>query len=64
VRERFLGSVRRECLEQRLRAASPDGAQFARRRQLLVFDPRQDLGDFMTFEVGPDQNNAETWRWS
>ncbi len=99
----------KQALEQRLRAASGDGAQFARRRQLLVFDrflarvvakfgsavtlkgglvlelrigrarttkdvdlrlvgsandllgllqqcAGQDLGDFMTFEVGPDRS--------
>jgi hypothetical protein len=97
----------KQALEQRLKAASKDGVDFARRRQLLVFDRflarasavlgksvllkgglvlelrlerarttkdvdlrvtgspvqllanlqeagRKDLGDFMTFEVGPD----------
>lgn len=97
----------KQALEQRLKASSKDGADFARRRQLLVFDRflarvsavfgnsvllkgglvlelrlerarttkdvdlkvtgspvkllaklqqagRQDLGDFMTFEVNPD----------
>lgn len=28
----------KQALEQRLRRATPDGSQFARRRQLLVFD--------------------------
>ena len=98
----------KQALEQRLRSATNTGAEFARKRQLLVFDRflarivatlgdtatlkgglvlelrlerarttkdvdlrlmdsqggilerlqevgRQDLGDFMTFEVGPDK---------
>ncbi len=102
----------KQAIEQRLRGANVDSAQFARSRQLLVFDrflarvvavfgdavtlkgglvlelrigrarttkdidlqvvgnpdnllaqlqkcARQDLGDFMTFEVGPDQNHPE-----
>jgi len=102
----------KQALERRLRGANADGAQFARSRQLLVFDrflarivatfgdaatlkgglvlelrlgrarttkdvdlrvvgspdnllaqlqqcARQDLGDFMTFEVAPDQNHPE-----
>jgi hypothetical protein len=102
----------KQALEQRLRAASKTGAEFARKRQLLVFDrflarivavlgdavtlkgglvlelrlararttkdidlclkgspdgvlarlqeaARLDLGDFLTFEVGPDEDHPE-----
>jgi hypothetical protein len=102
----------KQALEQRLRSATNTGAEFARKRQLLVFDRflarivatlgdtatlkgglvlelrlerarttkdvdlrlmdfqggilerlqeagRQDLGDFMTFEVGPDNEHPE-----
>src|SRR5882672_3650651 len=102
----------KEALEQRLRSASKNGVDFARRRQLLVFDrflarvvavlrdtvllkgglvleirldrarttkdidlrltgsadgvlarlqeaARLDLGDFFTFEVGPDDDHPE-----
>lgn len=102
----------KQALEQRLRASARSGADFARRRQLLVFDRflarvvevlgdaailkgglvlelrlerarttkdvdlrlvgspdevltklqeagRKNLGDFMTFEVGPDGNHPE-----
>lgn len=102
----------KQALEQRLRAAAKAGAEFARRRQLLVFDRflarivavlgddatlkgglvielrierarttkdidlrligppddilaklqdagRRNLGDFMTFEVGPDDDHPE-----
>lgn len=102
----------KQALEQRLRSATNTGAEFARKRQLLVFDRflarivatlgdtatlkgglvlelrlerarttkdvdlrlmdsqggilerlqeagRQDLGDFMTFEVGPDNDQPE-----
>ncbi len=102
----------KQALEQRLRSAAKSGAQFARRRQLLVFErflarivivlgdaatlkgglvlelrlerarttkdvdlrmlgapddilarlqeaARRDLGDFMTFEVGPDEDAPE-----
>jgi hypothetical protein len=102
----------KQALEQRLRTATRSGAEFARRRQLLVFDrflarivaalgdaatlkgglvlevrlerarttkdvdlrlvgspvdllaklqdaTRRDLGDFMTFEVGPDEHHPE-----
>jgi hypothetical protein len=102
----------KQALEQRLRSATNTGAEFARRRQLLVFDRflarvvatlgdsvtlkgglvlelrleqarttkdvdlrlvgspdhilatlqeagRQGLGDFMTFEVGPDSDHPE-----
>ncbi len=102
----------KQALEQRLRAASPTGPEFARRRQLLVFDrflariaavfgdaatlkgglvlelrlerarttkdvdlritgspdgilgrlqeaARLDLGDFVTFEVGSDEEHPE-----
>jgi hypothetical protein len=102
----------KQALEQRLRSATNTGAEFARKRQLLVFDRflahivttfgdtatlkgglvlelrlerarttkdvdlrlmdsqggilerlqeagRQDLGDFMTFEVGPDNDHPE-----
>jgi hypothetical protein len=101
----------KQSLEQRLRASAKSGAEFARQRQLLVFDRflarvvavlgdavtlkgglvlelrlerarttkdvdlrllgspdhllanlqeagRRDLGDFMTFEVGPDEEHA------
>ena len=57
-------------LELRLQASAPSGAKFAHRRRLLVFDRspddllaklqragRRDLGDFMTFEIGPDDNH-------
>jgi len=102
----------KQVLEQRLRASAKSGAEFARKRQLLVFDRllarivavlgdaatlkgglvlelrlerarttkdvdlrmvgspedvlaklqeagRKDLGDFMTFEVGPDEDHPE-----
>ncbi len=102
----------KQALEQRLRASAKTGAEFARRRQLLVFDrflarvvavfgdaatlkgglvlelrierarttkdvdlrmtgppdgilaklqeaARRNLGDFMTFEVGPDDDHPE-----
>ena len=102
----------KQALEQRLRASAKSGAEFARKRQLLVFDRllarivavlgdaatlkgglvlelrlerarttkdvdlrmvgspedvlaklqeagRKDLGDFMTFEVGPDEDHPE-----
>jgi len=102
----------KQALEQRLRSAAKTGAEFARKRQLLVFDRflarivavlgdaatlkgglvlelrlerarttkdvdlrmagspddilarlqevgRRDLGDFMTFEVGPDDDHPE-----
>jgi hypothetical protein len=102
----------KESLEQRLRASAKSGADFARRRQLLVFDRflarvvavlgdratlkgglvlelrierarttkdvdlrlvgppddtlarlqeagRHDLGDFLTFEVGPDEDHPQ-----
>lgn len=102
----------KQALEQRLRTAAKSGAEFARRRQLLVFDRflarvvavlgdaatlkgglvlelrierarttkdvdlrmvrspddilarlqeagRRDLGDFVTFEVGPDEDHPE-----
>jgi hypothetical protein len=102
----------KQALEQRLRSSTKTGAEFARKRQLLVFDRflarivaalgdaatlkgglvlelrlerarttkdidlrltgsqghilarlqeagRQDLGDFMTFEVGPDDDHPE-----
>jgi hypothetical protein len=102
----------RQALEQRLRSSSPTGAEFGRKRQLLVFDrflarvaavlgdnvtlkgglvlelrlqrarttkdvdlrmvgsssdvlgklqeaARTDLHDFMTFEVGPDEDHPE-----
>jgi len=102
----------KQALEQRLRSATKTGAEFARRRQLLVFDrflarvvavlgdaatlkgglvlelrldrarttkdvdlrlmgapddvlarlqeaARRDLADFMTFEVGPDEDHPE-----
>jgi len=102
----------KQALEQRLRTAAKSGAEFARKRQLLVFDRflarvvavlgdaatlkgglvlelrierartkkdvdlrmigspdnilarlqeagRRDLGDFLTFEVGPDEDHPE-----
>lgn len=102
----------KQALEQRLRTSANSGAEFARKRQLLVFDRflarvvavlgddatlkgglvlalrierarttkdvdlrmpgspddilarlqeagRRDLGDFLTFEVGPDENHPE-----
>jgi hypothetical protein len=102
----------KQALEQRLRASAKSGAEFTRKRQLLVFDRllarivavlgdaatlkgglvlelrlerarttkdvdlrmvgspedvlaklqeagRKDLGDFMTFEVGPDEDHPE-----
>ena len=102
----------KQALEQRLRTSAKTGAEFARKRQLLVFDrflarivavlgdaatlkgglvlelrlgrarttkdvdlrmtgspndilaklqeaARRDLGDFMTFEVGPDDDHPE-----
>ena len=102
----------KQALEQRLRASATSGAEFARRRQLLVFDrflarivavlgdaatlkgglvlelrierarttkdvdlrmmgpsddilaklqeaARRDLGDLMTYEVGPDDHHPE-----
>jgi hypothetical protein len=63
----------KQAIEQRLRAASKTGADFARRRQLLVFDrflarvvtvlgeeaARLDLGDFLAFEVAPDDEHPE-----
>ncbi len=102
----------KQALEQRLRTSAKSGAEFARRRQLLVFDRflarvvdvlgeaatlkgglvlelrierarttkdvdlrvvgppdealarlqeagRRDLGDFLTFEVGPDEDHPE-----
>lgn len=103
----------KQALEQRLRSSATTGAEFARKRQLLVFDRflariiavlgdaatlkgglvlelrlerarttkdidlrlvggspedvlaklqeagRKDLGDFMTFEVGPDDDHPE-----
>jgi hypothetical protein len=102
----------KQALEQRLRTSAKSGAEFARKRQLLVFDRllarivavlgdaatlkgglvlelrlerarttkdvdlrmvgspedvlaklqeagRKDLGDFMTFEVGPDEDHPE-----
>jgi len=102
----------KQALEQRLRSSTKTGAEFARKRQLIVFDRflarivaalgdaatlkgglvlelrlerarttkdidlrvmgsqgdilarlqevgRQDLGDFMTFEVGPDDDHPE-----
>ena len=102
----------KQALEQRLRMATSGGVEFARRRQLLVFDrflarvvaalgdaatlkgglvlevrlerarttkdvdlrlvgspvdllaklqdaARRDLGDFMTFEIGPDEHHPE-----
>jgi len=102
----------KQALEQRLRTSTTSGAEFARKRQLLVFDrflarvvavlgdaatlkgglvlelrlerarttkdvdlrmmgssdgilarlqeaARRDLGDFMTFEIGPDEDHPE-----
>jgi hypothetical protein len=102
----------KQALEQRLRSATNTGVEFARKRQLLVFDrflarivavlgdaatlkgglvlelrlerarttkdidlrligspdtvlaklqesARRDLGDFLTFEVGPDEDHPE-----
>ncbi|MCK5798854.1 MAG: nucleotidyl transferase AbiEii/AbiGii toxin family protein [Deltaproteobacteria bacterium] len=112
TRTYFSPEAFKQALEQRLRSATKTGAEFARRRQLLVFDRflarvmdrlgdaatlkgglvlelrlerarttkdvdlrlmgstddilaklqeagRRDLGDFMTFEVGPDNDHPE-----
>lgn len=54
----------KQALEQRLRSAAKTGTEFARRRQILVFDRflariMAVLGDFMAFEIRPDDEHPE-----